>query len=166
MPVQGATMEVTMNSSDESIDEIVVVGYGTMKKKDVTGAIASVSGEKMAEYVVPNPIQGLQGRVAGVSITNNTGSPNGNFTVRIRGSNSIRGGNDPLYIVDGIPSNPSSVNSLDIESVEVLKDASATAIYGSRASNGVVLITTKRGKSGTPTITYDGNYGTQSQIKN
>src|SRR5690606_38912660 len=85
---------ITLKASDESIDEVVVVGYGTMKKKDVTGSIASVSGEKMSEYVVPNPIQGLQGRVAGVSVSNNSGSPNGNFTVRIRGSNSIRGGND------------------------------------------------------------------------
>lgn len=156
---------ITLKASDESIDEVVVVGYGTMKKKDVTGSIASVSGEKMSEYVVPNPIQGLQGRVAGVSVSNNSGSPNGNFTVRIRGSNSIRGGNDPLYVVDGIPSNPSSVNSLDIESVEVLKDASATAIYGSRASNGVVLITTKRGKAGKASVSYDGNYGIQSQIR-
>ncbi len=160
-----STMAVELKPSNETMDEVVVIGYGTMKKRDVTGSIASVSGEKMSEYVVANPIQGLQGRVAGVAITTNTGAPNGNFTVRIRGSNSIRGGNDPLYIVDGTPSNPSSVNSLDIESVEVLKDASATAIYGSRASNGVVLITTKRGKNGQAVIAYDGNYGVQSQIK-
>src|SRR3546814_4019363 len=115
----------------------------------------------MAEYVVPNPIQALQGRAAGVVVTTNTGAPNGSFTVRIRGSNSIRGGNDPLYIIDGMPSSPSSINSLDIESVEILKDASAKAIYGSRAANGVVLLTTKRGKSGEESIAYDVNYGIQ-----
>ena len=159
------TLDVRLVPKEEALDEVVVVGYGTLKKRDVTGAIASVSGQKMSEYVVPNPIQALQGRAAGVTVTTNTGAPNGNLTVRIRGSNSIRGGNDPLYIIDGMPSSPSSINSLDIESVEILKDASATAIYGSRAANGVVLITTKRGKSGAATIAYDVNYGIQSQIK-
>lgn len=161
----GLTAEVKLIPKQEALDEVVVVGYGTLKKRDVTGAIASVSGQKMSEYVVPNPIQALQGRAAGVVVTTNSGAPNGNFTVRIRGSNSIRGGNDPLYIIDGMPSSPSSINSLDIESVEILKDASATAIYGSRAANGVVLITTKRGKSGVASIAYDVNYGIQSQIK-
>lgn len=159
------TVNVRLLATQEALDEVVVVGYGTLKRRDVTGAIASVTGEKMSEYVVPNPIQALQGRAAGVVVTTNSGAPNGNFTVRIRGSNSIRGGNDPLYIIDGMPSNPSSINSLDIESVEILKDASATAIYGSRAANGVVLITTKRGKSGAASIAYDVNYGIQSQIK-
>ncbi len=159
------TLDIKLVPKQEALDEVVVVGYGTLKRRDVTGAIASVSGQKMSEYVVPNPIQGLQGRAAGVMVTTNTGAPNGDFTVRIRGSNSIRGGNDPLYIIDGMPSSPSSINSLDIESVEILKDASATAIYGSRAANGVVLITTKRGKSGAASIAYDVNYGIQSQIK-
>lgn len=158
------TINVTMSVQEEALDEVVVVGYGTLKKRDITGSVASVSGEKMSEYVVSNPIQALQGRAAGVVVTTNSGSPNGNFTVRIRGSNSIRGGNDPLYIIDGMPSSPSSINSLDVESVEILKDASATAIYGSRGANGVVLITTKRGKSETSSIAYDGNYGIQSQI--
>lgn len=158
-------LNVQLVPQQEALDEVVVVGYGTLKRRDVTGAIASVSGQKMSEYVVPNPIQALQGRAAGVVVTNNNGAPNGNLTVRIRGSNSIRGVNDPLYIIDGMPSNPSSINSLDIESVEILKDASATAIYGSRGANGVVLITTKRGKSGAATVAYDVNYGIQSQIK-
>lgn len=162
---ENLTVNVKLQPTQESLDEVVVVGYGTMKKRDVTGAIASVSGQKMAEYVVPNPVQALQGRAAGVVVTTNSGAPQGNFTIRIRGSNSIRGGNDPLYIIDGMPSSPSSVNSLDIESVEVLKDASATAIYGSRASNGVVLITTKRGKPGKASVAYDVNYGIQSQIR-
>lgn len=159
------TIDIKLVQRREALEEVVVVGYGTLKRRDVTGAIASVSGAEMAEYVVPNPIQALQGRAAGVVVTTNSGAPNGNFTVRIRGSNSIRGGNDPLYIIDGMPSNPSSINSMDIESVEILKDASATAIYGSRGANGVVLITTKRGESGAATIAYDVNYGIQSQIK-
>ncbi len=158
-------LDVTLEVDTRSLEEVVVVGYGTMRRRDITGSIASVAGKKMAEYVVPNPILALQGRAAGVVVNTNTGAPNGNFTVRIRGNNSIRGGNDPLYIIDGMPSSPSSINSLDIESVEVLKDASATAIYGSRAANGVVLITTKRGKAGAASVAYDVNYGMQSQIK-
>lgn len=160
-----STINVNLITTEEALDEVVVIGYWTTKRRDLTGSIASVSGQKMAEYVVPNPIQALQGRAAGVVVTTNSGAPQGNFTVRIRGSNSIRGGNDPLYIIDGMPSSPSSINSLDIESVEVLKDASATAIYGSRASNGVILITTKRGKVGQATIAYDVNYGRQSQLR-
>src|SRR5690606_23797421 len=121
------TIDATLVPKQEALEEVVVVGYGTMKRRDVTGAIASVSGADMAEYVVPNPIQALQGRAAGVVVTTNTGAPNRSFTVRIRGSNYIRGGNDPLSISDGMPSSPSSINSLDSESVEILKDASATA---------------------------------------
>src|SRR3546814_11972581 len=116
-----------------------------MKRRDVTGANASVSGADMAEYVVPNPIQALQGRAAGVVVTTNTGAPNGSFTVRIRGSNSIRGGNDPLYIIDGMPSRLLSINSLDIESAVILIDASPSAIYGSPSAIVVVLITSQRG---------------------
>ena len=159
------SIHVTMREDATQIEEVVVVGYGTMKKRDVTGSITSVSSEKMSAYTVSNPIMALQGRAAGVVVTTNTGEPNGDFTVRIRGTNSIRGGNDPLYIIDGMPANASSINSLDIESVEILKDASATAIYGTRAANGVVLITTKRAKDGTSSVTYDFNYGMQSQIK-
>lgn len=119
----------------------------------------------MTAFTVANPIQALQGRVPGVVITSNTGSPEGNFSIRIRGTNSIRGDNTPLYVIDGIPSNASSINNYDIESVEVLKDASATAIYGSRGANGVILITTKKGKTGTTSVDYNFEYGMQSQIK-
>lgn len=160
-----SSIDVILEADNRSLDEVVVVGYGTMRRRDITGSITSVEGRKMAEYVVPNPVMALQGRAPGVMVTTNTGAPNGNFTVRIRGNNSIRGGNDPLYIIDGMPASPSSINSLDIESVEVLKDASATAIYGSRAANGVILITTKRGKTGKAAVAYDVNYGTQKQIK-
>jgi TonB-linked SusC/RagA family outer membrane protein len=159
-----SNLNVSLSEDVEALDEIVVVGYGTMKKRDLTGSLSSVKAEDMQAIPVPNPIMGLQGRVPGVVITNNTGAPQGDFTIRVRGTNSIRGGNDPLYVVDGMPVNISSINSQDIESVEVLKDASATAIYGSRGANGVILITTKSGKSGT-SVTYDGSYGVQSLRK-
>lgn len=159
------TLNVAMQEDVETLDEVVVIGYGTMRKRDLTGAMTRVKSEDMNAMTVPNPIQALQGRVPGVMISANTGSPEGNFTIRVRGTNSIRGGNDPLYVVDGMPANPSSINSQDIESVEVLKDASATAIYGSRGANGVILITTKKGKTGATSVSYEGSYGIQSLIK-
>lgn len=158
-------INVFLSEDVEALDEVVVVGYGTMRKRDLTGSLTQVKAKDMQALTVPNPIQALQGRVPGVVITSNTGSPEGNFTIRVRGTNSIRGGNDPLYVVDGMPVNPSSINSQDIASVEVLKDASATAIYGSRGANGVILITTKKGNTGTTSVSYDGNYGIQSLIK-
>lgn len=160
-----SVVNVSLQEDVESLDEVVVVGYGTMRKRDLTGSVSQVKAEKMAEFTVSNPVQALQGRVPGVVITSNTGSPDGNFTIRVRGTNSIQGGNDPLYIVDGMPANVSSINSQDIASVEVLKDASATAIYGSRGANGVILITTKRGKTGATSVSYDGSIGFQQLIK-
>lgn len=160
-----SVLNVALSEDMEALEEVVVIGYGTMRKRDLTGSLTQVKAEDMQAITVPNPIQALQGRVPGVVITTNTGSPEGNFTIRVRGTNSIRGGNDPLYVVDGMPVNPSSINSQDIESVEVLKDASATAIYGSRGANGVILITTKKGKTGATSVTYDGSYGIQSLIK-
>lgn len=157
------TVDVVMSEDDHQLNELVVVGYGAMKRKDLTGSIASVSAKDMKAYPVSNPMMGLQGRVAGVVVTNNTGNPSGDISVRIRGTNSIKGGNDPLYIVDGMPANISSISSEDIKSVEVLKDASATAIYGSRGANGVVLITTNSGQTGTH-ISYNGTYGVQRVI--
>lgn len=159
------TVNVSLSEDMEALDEVVVVGYGTMRKRDLTGSLTQVKAKDMQAMTVPNPIQALQGRVPGVVITTNTGSPEGNFTIRVRGTNSVRGGNDPLYVVDGMPVSPSSINSQDIESVEVLKDASATAIYGSRGANGVILITTKKGNTGATSVTYDGSYGVQSLIK-
>lgn len=158
-------LKVTLSEDAEALDEVVVVGYGTMRKRDLTGSVSQVKAEKLTEFTVSNPVQALQGRVPGVVITSNTGSPDGNFTIRVRGTNSIQGGNDPLYIVDGMPANVSSINSQDIASVEVLKDASATAIYGSRGANGVILITTKRGKTGATSVSYDGSFGVQQLIK-
>lgn len=159
-----SVVSTTLAEETNELNEIVVVGYGTMKKRDLTGSIASVSAKDMQEMANPNALQGLQGRVPGVVLTNNTGDPQGNFSIRIRGNNSIKGSNDPLYIVDGMPMNVSSINAMDIKSVEVLKDASATAIYGSRGANGVVLITTNTGQEGTH-VYYDGSYGWQSVMK-
>ncbi|GAA4413014.1 TonB-dependent receptor [Nibrella viscosa] len=168
-------IDVALQSDNRSLNEVVVVGYGTQRKVETTGAIASVKAADLVQTPVVNVAQGLQARVAGVQINQNSGAPGGNISVRIRGTNSINGTSEPLYIVDGIQisngggltdvSPLSTINPNDIESVEVLKDASATAIYGSRAANGVVLITTKRGKAGATRITYDGYYGVQKAAR-
>ncbi|MBK7872755.1 MAG: TonB-dependent receptor [Saprospiraceae bacterium] len=172
-------------SAGEILDEVVVIGYGTVKKSDLTGAVSSVSGDKLRNSITTNIDQALQGRVAGVQVTQNSGQPGGAASIRIRGANSITGSSEPLYVIDGIPFqgdgaqvagfdwaggangqnrvNPlSTINPSDIVSIEVLKDASASAIYGSRAANGVVLITTKRGKKGESKISYNGYYANQS----
>lgn len=156
---------ITLKEESQDLDEIVVVGYGTMKKKDLTGSVSAIKADEITAFTVSNPIQALQGRVPGVVLSQNTGDPSGDYSIRIRGVNSIRGDNSPLYIIDGIPASTSSINTYDIESMEILKDASATAIYGSRGANGVVLITTKKGKSGKATVSYDFEYGFQKQIK-
>ena len=159
IPVQGkTTFNVTMVEDTEVLDEVVVVGYGTAKKSDVTGALTQVSSKTIRERPVQNALQAMQGKAAGVQISTNV-RPGELGDVRIRGTRSITAGNDPLYVIDGIPmtaGSMSDVNPNDIESMEILKDASATAIYGSRGANGVVLITTKKGKTGKVSINYDG----------
>ena len=143
---QENTVTVQLESEVESISEVVVTGYGTQKKTNVTGAISKVSGKTIAELPVVSVQQALQGRVAGVQVTNN-GSPGTQPIVRIRGISSISFASDPLYVIDGFPTGDlATIDTRDIESVEVLKDASAAAIYGSRATNGVIMITTKKGK--------------------
>ncbi|GAB4029902.1 TonB-dependent receptor [Spirosoma gilvum] len=174
-----STVDITLQSDDRSLNEVVVVGYGTQRKVETTGAIASVKSAELVQTPVANVAQGLQARVAGVQVSQNTGAPGGNISVRIRGTNSINGNSEPLYVVDGIQisngsNNSSEINNVsplstinpnDIESVEILKDASASAIYGSRAANGVVLITTKRGKTGATRVTLDSYYGVQKVNK-
>lgn len=157
------------------LDEVVVVGYGTQRRIETTGSIASVKAEDLTAMPVTNIAQGLQARVSGVQINQNSGSPGGNISVRIRGTNSINGSSEPLYVIDGIQvsnggginevSPLSTINPNDIESVEVLKDASAAAIYGARAANGVVLINTKRGREGRTRIDFESYYGVQSVNK-
>lgn len=143
------------------VDEVVVVGYGTQQKKSLTGSVASVSADELQAVPTANAASRLQGRVAGVTITNDN-SPGGDATVRIRGYGTINN-NDPLFVIDGVPTTGglSRINPNDIESMTVLKDASSAAIYGVRAANGVVIITTKRGKAGKPKVSFDARYGVQ-----
>jgi TonB-linked SusC/RagA family outer membrane protein len=171
------TIDVVLKADVIGLDEVVAVGYGTMKKADLTGSVASVSKEVFQNQVLSSPEQGLQGRIAGVQVTTGSSAPGGGISIQIRGSNSINGNSEPLYVVDGVPYasvdqyqtsggggnvNPlSSINPDDIESIDILKDASSTAIYGARGANGVVLITTKRGKTGKPSISFSSSYGVQ-----
>ena len=157
-----SVINIVLVSEIQALSEIVVVGYGTQRRSDLTGSISSVKGDDLTQLPVIRADQALQGRAAGVVVTNNDGAPGGNTTIRIRGSNSITGGNNALVVVDGFQSgNLSAINPNDIESIEILKDASATAIYGSRGSNGVILVSTKRGKLGATVINYDYTYGIQ-----
>lgn len=145
----------------QALNEVQVVGYGTQKKSQVTGAISSVSDEQLRDVPVANVGQALQGRAAGITVSSNGTAPGQAPTIRIRGNRSLSGSNDPLLVVDGVPYDGSlnDLNPDDITSLEVLKDASSTAIYGARGANGVILITTKRGKSGAARATYAGYYG-------
>lgn len=177
------TVDVSM-SQGEVLDEVVVIGYGTAKKSDLTGSIVSVGEDDFNKGLITSPDQLLQGKAAGVQILNNSGQPGTATSVRIRGNSSVRAGNQPLFVVDGVQltgassrpgvsgiadvSNNAATNPLnylnpsDIESIQVMKDASATAIYGSRGSNGVILITTKKGRSGDPTIQFNTSLGFSS----
>lgn len=154
-------IDVSLEDETTTLSEVVVVGYGTAKRKDLTGSVASIASKDLNPGINPNPLQAIQGKVAGLVITQPSGDPTQNPTVRLRGYTSLAGGSDPLYVVDGmigVPINTISPN--DIETMDVLKDASAAAIYGSRAANGVILITTKRGKVGKPTISFNNYVGT------
>ncbi|QCR22404.1 TonB-dependent receptor [Pontibacter sp. SGAir0037] len=158
VPINGkTTINVILQEDTKTLEEVVVVGYGTQKKSDVTGAVSSVKAEEIKELPVTNAAQALQGRVAGVNVVMSGTKPGAGVEVRVRGNRSFSANNDPLYVVDGIPIT-GGINDIapqDIASLEVLKDASATAIYGSRGANGVVLVTTRRGTVGKPQITYD-----------
>lgn len=148
IPVKGRTnIEVSLEENEQVLDELVVVGYGMMKKSDMTGAISSVSGDDLAKRTTTNPAEALQGKIAGVNIMKAGGNAGAGITVKIRGVKTF-GNNEPLYIIDGFPGDINAVNPQDIQSMEVLKDGAAAAIYGSVAANGVILITTKNGKKG------------------
>jgi len=148
-------INVVMLEETYGLDEVVAVGYGAMKKSDITGAISSVKGKDLTLLPVQQVGQALQGQVSGVMVINPSGAPGGEPIIRIRGMNSINGGNEALIVIDGLQGGTlTSVNPNDVESIEILKDASATAIYGSQGANGVVLITTKKGKKGKPTVEY------------
>lgn len=157
-----STVDVTMVEDVVSLGEVVVVGYGTQRKTDLTGAVSSIKVSDIAQFPTARVDQALQGRSSGVYVLNTDGSPGGNTMIRIRGLNSINGGNEPLVVIDGLQGgNLNSLNPNDIASMEILKDASATAIYGSRGANGVILITTKLGKQGKPVIDAGYNVGFQ-----
>jgi len=185
--IRGMTsVDISLVAQNSALNEVVVVGYGTARRRDVTGSSVSVRAKDFNKGVQTSPDQLIQGKVAGVLVLNNSGQPGGATTVRIRGASSIRSGNQPLFVVDGVPlsggdarpgfsgggigntpaANPLNfMNPNDIASIEVLKDASATAIYGSRGSNGVVLITTKRGQSGAPVIDFTASAGVSNIMK-
>ena len=166
---KGGKLDIRLEEDTKVLDEVVVVGYGAMKRSDLTGSVASINEEAIKQGVNTSIEQAMQGRIAGVQVTQNSGTPGGGISVQIRGINSLNG-NEPLYVIDGVEvsgqtsgdaSVLSSLNPSDIVSIEVLKDASATAIYGSRASNGVVLVTTRQGEEGKPRINYEGYVGWQ-----
>ncbi len=157
------TIDISMEADVTSLDEVVVVGYGTQKKSDLTGSVVSIPSEEITAYPAEGAVQALQGRAAGVQIQSNNGEPGASQKVRIRGGTSINAGSDPLYVVDGFVGGVLPPPE-DIASIEVLKDASATAIYGSRGANGVVMVTTKRGTTGAPKISLSTSYSTQQEI--
>lgn len=176
-------LDVVLVQTSEVLKDLVVVAYGVVKKSDLTGSVSSISSEDLSRTAPTSLDQALQGRAAGVQVTQVSGRPGGETSIRIRGSSSINAGNEPLYVVDGMLitsdngqtnaggvagsnlNGISSINPSDIERIEILKDASATAMYGSRGSNGVVLITTKRGRAGKSSVTFDSYYGVQQVTK-
>ena len=166
----GTTLAITLETTNSQLNEVVVIGYGTVEKKDLTGSVSTISSARIRDIPVSSIDQKLVGQIAGVQISAPTGAPGGGVNVKIRGTGSITAGNNPLYVVDGFPIsntggqvyNPLNViNPDDVESVTVLKDASSTAIYGSRGSNGVIVITTKRGKTGPPVVSVNSYFGLQ-----
>lgn len=168
-------LNIKLQANAMQLEDLVVVGYGSKRKKDVTGAVTSVKSDAFNRGIVTSPEQLIQGKVSGVNITSASGEPGSNQTISIRGQGGVRSGSTPLFVVDGFAldnsstggaTNPLSfINSDDIESIDVLKDASATAIYGARGANGVILITTKRGKKGQSKVTYSTSLGTSSMAK-
>jgi len=168
VPAGSGEISVVLQEDIKGLDEVVVVGYGTQKKREVTGAIVSVQGKELAAQPITNPIQGLKGKVAGLDVFTSGNEPGGSANILIRGERSMNGGNAPLLVLDGIPVMDASFNEInpnDIASIEVLKDAASSAIYGSRGANGVILITTKRGQAGRSVINYDAYYGITSITK-
>ncbi len=155
-----SVVNVTLMESSEELSDVVVIGYGTVRKRDLTGAVTSVKSEDIKQVPAQNPLESIQGKVAGVDITRSNGSATSGINITIRGNRSIGAGNSPLFIVDGVQSsNIDNINPNDIESMEFLKDASSTAIYGWQGANGIVIITTKKGSTGAPKVTFNTYYG-------
>jgi TonB-linked SusC/RagA family outer membrane protein len=164
----GSTYNVTLNEDPKGLNEVIVIGYGTITKRDLTGSVGSANIKDMNKAPVGTFTEALAGRIAGVQVSSTDGQPGNEMNIIVRGANSVTQDNSPLYVIDGFPTEAAAANSInneEIESIEVLKDASATAIYGARGANGVVIITTKKGKVGAPQLSYDGWAGINSIIK-
>ena len=164
---KGGVVKVTLKPDDTDLDELVVVGYGTMRKSDLTGSVSNTKGSDIIKQQSFNALDGLKGKAAGVNIFSNTGQPGGEMRVIIRGIATINASTSPLYIVDGVAmSDFNLLNPNDIESIEILKDASAAAIYGARGANGVVMVTTKRGNAGKGVhVSYDGSVSVSTMAR-
>ena len=159
--VKGNKIDVTLEEDGKSLEEVVVIGYGTMKKKLVTGATTQLKGDDIQKLNTTNPLAAMQGQTPGVNIVSTSGQPGASMSVTIRGLGTV-GNSQPLYLIDGIGGDITTLNPADIERIDVLKDAASAAIYGAQAANGVVLVTTKSGKEGSSKITYDGYVGWQT----
>ena len=154
-----SVINVKLEDDATSLNDVVVIGYGSVKKKDLTGSVATVNSETLAAVPVANASEALTGKMPGVQITTSEGSPDATVKIRVRGGGSITQSNDPLFVVDGFPVDDiSNIPANEIEDITVLKDASSTAIYGSRGANGVILVTTKSGKSGKVNVSYNAYY--------
>lgn len=165
IPVAGkSVIDVTLKEDRGLLDEVVVVGYGTVKRRDLTGAVSSMKNADVVAAPTNNVMEALQGKVAGMDITKGSGEAGSDVNILLRGSRSIYGDNSPLFIIDGLPGSYNQLNPSDIESIDVLKDASSTAIYGSAGANGVVIITTKRGQEGKATVNFDAYYGFSGDV--
>ena len=160
------SLNIVMKEDNVGLDEVVVIGYGSVKRRDLTGSVSSVKGDNLAKMPVNNVAQALQGKLAGVNVTSGDGRPDASVSIRVRGGGSITQSNDPLFIVDGFPvSSIDNIPASEIESIDVLKDASSTAIYGARGANGVILVTTKKAQGGKVKVSYDGYAQVKSVAK-
>ena len=162
-----AQLTISLEADQSKLNEVVVIGYGTAKRSDLTGSVGQVNMGDFQQAPVRSFDEALAGRVAGVQVTSSEGQPGSGIDIIIRGANSLTQDNSPLYVIDGFPTenfDNNAINPEEIESIDVLKDASASAIYGARGANGVIIITTKRGKVGLPVLKYNGSYGIQNNI--
>lgn len=174
LPVQ-PVLNVVLKDDSQLLQDVVVIGYGTVKKNDLTGSTLAIDADKMVKGAATSATDLLVGKAAGVSVITNGGAPGAGATIRVRGGSSMSASNDPLIVIDGVPvdnggidgmSNPlATIHPNDIETFTILKDASSTAIYGSRASNGVIIITTKKGKSGKVKVNYSGTFSVSAKTK-
>ena len=156
--IKGNIVDIIMEEDISSLDEVVVIGYGTVRKRDLTGSVSSISSKDIVSAPVSNVAQALQGKLAGVNVISQDGRPDASISIRVRGGGSVSQSNDPLVLIDGIAGSLNDIPSEQIESIDVLKDASSTAIYGARGANGVILVTTKSAQEGRISVSYSG-YG-------